>query len=112
MFSTRKSRVAVLVCSVVVLGSPVAFAQVATTLEQAELAGLSPDVRAEVEARAVRGNTVYEVLQTMLLNNIKAKHPGNQILALDFNRGKAVVEMPDRTMKIISFDTTTLQIKD
>jgi hypothetical protein len=48
----------------------------------------------------------------MLLNNIKAKHPGNQILALDFNRGKVVVEMPDRTMKIVSFDTTTLQIKD
>lgn len=69
-------------------------------------------MRAEVEARAVRGNTVYEVLQTMVLNNVKAKHPVNQILALDFNRGKAVVEMPDRTMKIISFDTTTLQIKD
>jgi hypothetical protein len=112
MFFKRNSRTATLTIAALVLGSSAAFAQIATTLEQAELAGLSPEVRAEVEARAVRGNTVYEVLQTMLLNNIKAKHPGNQILALDFNRGRAVVEMPDRTMKIVSFDTTTLAIKD
>jgi hypothetical protein len=108
----RRSRTAALTIAALVLGSSAAFAQMATTLEQAELAGLSPELRAEVEARAVGGNTVYEVLQTMLLNNIKAKLPGNQILALDFNRGKAVVEMPDRTMKMISFDPTTLQIKD
>ena len=108
----RRSRTAALTIAALVLGSSAVFAQMATTLEQAQLAGLSPEVRAEVEARAVRGNTVYEVLQTMLLNNIKAKLPGNQILALDFNRGKAVVEMPDHTMKIVSFDTTNLQIKD
>jgi hypothetical protein len=84
----------------------------ATTLEQAELAGLSPEKRAEVQARAVAGNTVYEVLQTILLNNIKAKHPGNRIVALDFNRGAAVVEMQGGAMKVVSFDTTTLAIKD
>ena len=84
----------------------------ATTLEQAELAGLSPEKRAEVEARAVGGNTVYEVLQTMLLNNIKAKHPGNRIAALDFNRGIAIVEVPGGDMKAVNFDTTTLAIKD
>ena len=74
----RRSRTATLTIAALVLGSSAAFAQMATTLEQAELAGLSPELRAEVEARAVRGNTVYEVLQTMLLNNIKAKLPGNR----------------------------------
>lgn len=112
MYFIRRSRTATLTVAALVLGTAAAFAQIATTLEQAELAGLSPEKRAEVEARAVRGNTVYEVLQTMLLNNIKAKLPANEIVALDFNRGRAVVEMPDRTMKIVSFDTTTLVIKD
>ena len=112
MFFIRRSRTATLTIAALVLGSSAVFAQIATTLEQAELAGLSPEKRAEVEARAVRGNTVYEVLQTMLLNNIKAKYPANEIVALDFNRGHAVVAMPDRTMKVVSFDTTTLAIKD
>ena len=101
-----------LVVVATVLGASAALAQTATTLEQAELAGLSPEKRAEVEARAVGGNTVYEVLQTMLLNNIKAKHPGNRIAALDFNRGIAIVEVPGGAMKAVNFDTTTLAIKD
>ena len=108
----RGSRTAALALGAIVLGSAAAFAQMATTLEQAELAGLSPEKRAEVQARAVGGNTVYEVLQTMLLNNIKAKHPGNRIVALDFNRGAAVVELQGGAMKVVSFDTTTLEIKD
>lgn len=101
-----------LVVATTLLGTSAAFAQMATTLEEAELAGLSPEKRAEVEARVVGGNTVYEVLQTILLNNIKAKHPGNRIAALDFNRGIAIVEVPGGAMKAVNFDTTTLAIKD
>ena len=93
------------------MGAPVAFAQVATTLEQAELAGLSPAKRAEVQARAVNGNTVSEVLQTMLLNSIKLKHPASKIVALDFGRGAAVVELTDGKMTVVPFDTTTLAVK-
>jgi hypothetical protein len=60
-------------------------AQVATSLEQAELAGLKPDVHAEVQKRlAAGGQTVSEILATMLLNNIKLKHPASRIVALDF----------------------------
>ncbi len=88
-----------------------AYAQVATTLEQAELAGLSPEKRAEVQARAVNGNTVSEVLQTILLNSIKVKHPGSRIVALDFGRGIAVVELAKGGMKSIPFNTTTLALK-
>lgn len=84
----------------------------ATTLEQAELAGLSPEKRAEVEKRASQpGQTVYEVLTTILLNGIKSKHAASRIVALDFNRGIAVVELQAGGMQPVNFDTTTLAIK-
>ena len=88
-----------------------AFAQVATTLEQAELAGLTAEKRAEVQARAVNGNTVSEVLTTMLLNNVKAKMPASRIVAMDFGRGVVVIETADKALKFVNFDTTTLAIK-
>ena len=94
------------------LAASAGYAQMATTLEQAELAGLNPDVRAEVEARMKQpGQTVSEILQTMLLNNIKLKHLGSQIVALDFNRGIAIVRTAHGPMHEVHFDTTTLQIK-
>ena len=75
----RKHIVSTLVVCGALLASS-AHAQMATTLEQAELAGLTPEKRAEVMERAKQpGQTVYEVLQTMLLNNIKAKHPASRI---------------------------------
>ena len=88
-----------------------AYAQIATTLEQAELSGLSPEKRAEVQARAVNGNTVTEVLQTILLNSIKVKHPASRIVALDFGRGVAVVELTDGKTDTVKFNTTTLAIE-
>jgi hypothetical protein len=91
--------------------APAAFAQVSTTLEQAELAGLSPEKRAEVQSRAVNGNTVSEVLTTILLNSIKVKHPASKIVALDFGRGVAVVQLADGKIEPVNFDTTTLAIK-
>jgi len=94
-----------------VIAAPATYAQVANTIEQAELAGLSPDKRAEVQARAVNGNTVSEVLTTMLLNNIKLKHPASRIVAMDFGRGIAVVELADGKMTAVNFDPQTLVIK-
>jgi hypothetical protein len=61
------------------IGTPIASARTATQLEQAELAGLSPQLRAQVLARAVGGNSITEVLQVMLLNNIKIKHEASLI---------------------------------
>ena len=98
--------------TIVLMGMPTAYAQVATTLEQAELAGLSPEKRAEVQARLGQGGqTVSEVLQTILLNSIKLKHPASKIVALDFGRGTAVVELTDGKMSVVPFDTTTLAVK-
>jgi hypothetical protein len=87
-------------------------AQVATSLEQAELAGLKPEIRAEVQKRlGGGGQTVSEILTTMLLNNIKLKHPASRIVAMDFARGAAAVENSGGGMEVVNFDTTTLQIK-
>lgn len=93
-------------------GAPMAYAQKATTIEQAEMAGLSPKVRAEVEDRMKQGGqTVTEILQTILLNSIKAKHPASSIVALDFGRGAAVVQLTSGGMAVVPFDTTTLEVK-
>jgi hypothetical protein len=89
-----------------------AFAQSPTALEQAELAGLSPELRAQVQARAVGGNSVTEVLQVTLLNNIKIKHQASQIVAMDWARGAAVVNLAAGGMAVVHFEPATLQIKD
>lgn len=52
-----------------------------------------------------------EVLQTMLLNNIKLKLPASRIVALDFNRGISIVEMQSGGLAAVNFDTTTLALK-
>src|SRR5215831_21062819 len=88
------------------IGASVAYAQSSTPLEQAELAGLSPDLRAQVLARATGGNSVTEVLQVMLLNNIKATHPASQIVAMDWARGVAVADVPSGGMTVVHFDPT------
>jgi hypothetical protein len=94
------------------LAASVSYAQVATTLEQAELAGLNPQTRAEVESRMKQGGqTVSEILTTILLNSVKLKHLGSQIVALDFNRGIAVVRTANGRIRTVNFDTTTLELK-
>jgi len=90
----------------------VGYAQIANTIEQAELAGLTAAKRAEVQERMKQpGQTVTEILQTILLNGIKNKHKASRIVALDFGRGIAVVELQGGGMTAVNFDTTTLAIK-
>ena len=93
-----------------VLLAAAAYGQSPTALEQAELAGLSPELRAQVQARAVGSNSVTEVLQVMLLNNIKIKNPTSQIVAMDWARGVAVIKLPRGGMQPVHFDRATLQI--
>jgi len=99
-------------CAAVLLGAWAVYAQSPTALEQAELAGLSPEMRAQIQARAVGGNSVTEVLQVTLLNNIKIKHPASQIVAMDWARGVAVVQLTSGGMQTVQFDPATLQIKE
>jgi hypothetical protein len=94
-----------------IIVTPFAYAIAATPIEQAELAGLTPELQAQVQARAVNGNSVTEVLQVMLLNNIKIKHQASQIVAMDWAKGVAVVQLPNGGFEVVSFDPKTLQIK-
>jgi hypothetical protein len=108
-----RKNVLVAACVAALIGSTAAYAQVATSLEQAELAGLTPQTRAEVQTRLAKGGqTVSEILTTMLLNGIKAKHPASSIVALDFGRGIAVVNLASGGMAAVHFNTTTLAIED
>ena len=107
---TLNWRIAGLAACMGVIIAATAYAQSPTALEQAELAGLSPDLRSQVQARATGGNSVTEVLQVMLLNNIKAKHPASQIVAMDWGRGVAVVNVAAGGTAVVHFDPTTLQI--
>jgi len=58
-----------------------------------------------------RGNTITEVLQVMLLNNIKIKHEASLIVAMDWGKGMAVVQLPTGGLEAVQFDPRTLQIK-
>jgi hypothetical protein len=109
--TTNCRTLALAACAAVVIGTPAGYAQSPTAIEQAELAGLSPETRAQVQSRAVGGNSVTEVLQVMLLNNIKIKHPASQIVAMDWARGVAVVQLPSGGMQTVQFDPATLQIR-
>lgn len=108
----KRAAVLLLACGTLFAGAAQAQSMKATTLEQAELAGLTPEKRAEVEKRASQpGQTVSEVLTTILLNGIKNKHKASSIVALDFGRGVAVVELQGGGMTAVKFDTTTLAIR-
>jgi len=73
------------------------------------MAGLNSATHAEVQARMAKGGqTVTEILQTILLNSIKLKHPASRIEALDFSRGVAVVRTPKGANQVVRFNTSTL----
>lgn len=111
MIRSRKSGFLRALAAAALIATPLAYSFAATPLEQAELAGLSPEMRAQVKARAVGGNSVTEVLQVMLLNNIKMKHEASQIVALDWTKGIAVVQLPNGSMATVRFNPRTLQIE-
>src|SRR5271166_2856145 len=111
MMNHRKSAGLAVLIAVALATTPLLSALAATSLEQAELAGLSPELQAQVKARAVGGNSITEVLQVMLLNNIKVKHEASQIVALDWAKGVAVVQLPNGGMAVVHFDPKTLQIE-
>lgn len=84
----------------------------ATPVEQAELAQLSPQLRTQVEARMVSGQTVHGVLETMLLNDVSQEFASGHVVATDFQRGDVVVESKSGQMKVFPFDVATLKIRN
>lgn len=93
-----------------------AMAQAPTDFEQAMLAQLDDATRAEVEQRATGGNTVLNVIGTILLNNYQAAGPRNAgaaltVVAVDFGRGTAVVQRASNVFELIRFDPRTLRVR-
>ena len=103
--------------SLTVLSAP-ALAQTATAspaFERAMLAEMDAATRAAVSGRATGGNTVAAVIGTILINNYEArgaKHPGQAltIIAIDYDRGVAVLGYDQETFEVIKFDKKTLRL--
>lgn len=94
-----------------VLAAPAAFAAPSPAFQQAILAELSPATRQEVQSRATGGNSVYEVLAVILLNNLQlAGTPNAEVVAVDFGRERAVVKTGD-SYRVVSFDSATLTVR-
>ena len=108
MTQHRKTAGLTAVFAAAFLGLSAVQAGAATRLEQAEVAGLSPQLRAQVLARATHGNSVTEVL---LLNNIKIQHETSLIVALDWDNGVAVVQLPNGGLEAVHFDPHSLEIR-
>ena len=88
-----------------------AYAFESTPMERAELDQLSPQLRQDVEARMVSGQSVHGVLDTMLLNRVSSDFATRRIVATDFQRGDVVVEGTNGQLKVFPFDTATLVIR-
>jgi hypothetical protein len=86
-----------------------------TSFERAMLAQLDAPTRAEVTRRATGGNTVLNVVGTILLNNYQAAGPRNPgealtVVAVDFARGVAVLRRAENAFEIVRFDPRTLRL--
>ena len=84
--------------------------------EQAMLAGFDAATRAEVRRRATGGNSVIEVVSTILLNNYQLAGPRNpgealSVIAVDFARGVAIIRRAANVFEIVPFDTRTLRVR-
>ncbi|MBS7810668.1 hypothetical protein [Roseococcus pinisoli] len=96
----------------VVLAASSALAAPGPAFQQAILAELSPATRTEVQSRATGGNSVYEVLAVILLNNLQlAGTPNAQVVAVDFGRETAVVKVGE-AYRVVRFDSSTLSVRN
>jgi hypothetical protein len=81
-------------------------------LRAAILADLNAETRAEVTRRATGGNSQEEVLSTILLNNLQlADAPNARVVAIDFAREVAVLDVPGQNMRVVPFNRATLTVK-
>jgi hypothetical protein len=112
-------RLATLLVAGSMLAATAAFAQPAQTgvapspgLRAAILADLDAATRAEVQRRATGGNSVEEVLYIILLNNLQlADAPNARVIAIDFTREVAVLEVPGQNMRVVPFNRANLTVK-
>lgn len=93
------------------IAEPAAYAQGATAIETIGAAGLTAETPTEVQARAIKGNTIPDELMTTLPDNIAAKHVPSRTVAMGFGHDIAVVEVTDRKRIFVNSDTTILAVR-
>jgi hypothetical protein len=75
---------------------------------------VSPATLRELRSRATGGNTMENVLETTLLQNLQLIDPGTQgahIIAIDFTRQVVVAAVGDQPPQVYHFDRKTLTVK-
>ena len=108
MKQIKKATIASAFVSAIVVSSGIAIAAAPTPIEQAEIAQLSPSLQAEVKARmANSGQTVSEILDTMLLNSVSKIFASGRVIAADFNKGVVVTEGTNGQLRWFNFDKAT-----
>lgn len=93
------------------IAEPGAYAQGATAIEIIGTAGLTAETRTEVQARAIKGNTIPDALMTTLPDNITAKHVASRIVTMGFDRGIGAVKVTDGRTAFVNSDTTILAVR-
>lgn len=118
MSNILKIAVAAQMAMGIALATPSASAQPAgsSSFDRAVLAQLDAPTRAEVEKRAVKGNTVTGVVGTMLLNNYYAagaRKPGEAltVVAVDFGRGSVVFRRSANVFEVQRFNPSNLRLQ-
>jgi len=74
---------------------------------------VSPATLRELRSRATGGNTMENVLETTLLNNLQLIDPGTQgahIIAIDFTRQVVVAAVGTQPPQVYHFDRKTLTV--
>ena len=116
-------RIAALALTALTLGAP-AFAQnkpvtgipdqIPAPMVRAIQEMVSPATLRELRSRATGGNTMENVLETTLLQNLQLIDPGTQgahIIAIDFTRQVVVAAVGDQPPQVYHFDRKTLTVK-
>lgn len=84
------------------------------TFERAFLGEMDAATRAEVEKRAIGGNTISGVIATTLLNSNQMATHGKagaiSVVAIDFVRGVVVIQKGPNQYEPVRFDPKTLQV--
>lgn len=106
-----------LALAAMLIATPALAQRPSPAMQEAILAGLNAQTRADVERRATGGNSVYEVLRVILLNNMQLANliqpgepPLSEVVAIDFVRSVAVVRNGDK-LRVVNFDAQTLSYK-
>ena len=112
MFKATLRKSAIALAMAAVFAPAVVSAAELTAFDKAELDQLSPALRTQVEARLTSGETVRGVVETILLNEISQLFASGAVAAVDFEKGIAVWQGPNGEIKVLPFDTATLQLRN